>query len=212
MKFTRKILVCLGILGISLLAGCKGEDDILLDKKGPFKPNPKPGSVAYLEKKRKEIKTPRQAQDLVSSLEYDSEDANVDLGTGFMHHYEVDSPKVTLKEGKAHCLEAALLAAYLLEDDGYDDKILFMWNRKFGHAVYVYQNKENSLWSSIGQSRAEYLKGRKPKYKTIKELFESYNKGGFLKKYGKFIKFSVRDISKKYPKDWATRDKPLIKG
>ncbi len=204
MKFMNKIISSyLSILFMIAPLSCVQKD---LQKE-----NNKLDSIVHLEQKKKEITNPEQAQDFINTLNYDFEDGNIDFDKKIIHHYELDSPKVTLKEGKAHCYEGALLVAYLLEDDGYEDEILRMDNETHAHGVFIY--KKNNLFGAVGKSRYKSLQGRKPKYKTLNELVESYNKP-LMKtasaKYGKFTSFHLESISKKYPLNWALKDKPLI--
>lgn len=191
----KKALSLFGILCLSLQLNCAK--------------NIGPGSITYLEKKRKEIKTPAQAQMLLNKLKYDLEDLNLDYQKKVIGHYEIDSPRITLKEKKAHCLEAALLVAYLLEDDGHNGKILSMKDiLGGGHAIYIY--KENGLWGAIGKSQKKYLQDRQPKYKKIIQLVESYNQAietydkSPMQRYEIFVEAYANSVSK-LPKNWATK-------
>lgn len=78
-----------------------------------------------------------------------------------------------MKSGRAHCLEGALSAAALLEPHGYPPLILDLESTDLlDHTLFLY--KENENYGSVGKSRDIGLDGRKPVFKTIRALVESY--------------------------------------
>lgn len=105
------------------------------------------------------------------------------------HPYRVKHPEEVLTDRTAHCLEASLLAAYLLPD--YPPTILHLTiNKPFGdsdidtsHAVFVY---ENEGFMTIGLSRHPNLMSRETPHGTMESLVGSYsleyNKMGFYVK------------------------------
>lgn len=79
----------------------------------------------------------------------------------------------TLKAQEAHCLEAAFLAAAILEPLGYPPLVVsFESIDLLEHVIFVYQKK--GLWGSVGFSRDQGLKGRKPIFSSIRALTLSY--------------------------------------
>ena len=73
----------------------------------------------------------------------------------------------------AHCLEAALSAAVILEQHGYPPRVLsFESFDGLDHVIYVYQHR--GLWGSIARSRDPGLHGRKPVFRTARALALSY--------------------------------------
>lgn len=78
-----------------------------------------------------------------------------------------------LKHGEAHCLEAAVGAAVILEQHGYQPLLLDIesWDL-LDHVVFVFQ--KNGLWGSIGRSRDTGLHGRKPLFRNLRQLVWSY--------------------------------------
>jgi hypothetical protein len=102
------------------------------------------------------------------------------------HPYRVKHPKEVLNDRTAHCLEASLLAAYLLPD--YPQTILHLTiNKHFGdsdadtsHAVFVYEKRG---FLTLGLSRYPDLMSRETPYGTMESLVGSYsleyNKMGF---------------------------------
>jgi hypothetical protein len=83
------------------------------------------------------------------------------------------SAEETLRRGSGHCLETAFAAAALLEIHGHPPCILSMESQDLiDHVVFIFQ--ENNRWGAIGRSREAGLQGRKPLYRTIRDLMWSY--------------------------------------
>ncbi len=74
---------------------------------------------------------------------------------------------------QAHCLEAALAAAVILEQHGYQPLLLSLESQdKLDHVIFVFQT--GGLWGSIGRSRDLGLHGRRPVFKNLRQLVWSY--------------------------------------
>lgn len=73
----------------------------------------------------------------------------------------------------AHCLEAALAAATILEPHGYPPLVLsFESMDELDHVIFVY--RKNGRWGSIARSRDPGLHGRRPVFATPRALALSY--------------------------------------
>ena len=78
-----------------------------------------------------------------------------------------------VREGCAHCLEAALFAAVVLEQHGYPPLVLsFESIDQLDHVLFLYQRR--GRWGSIARSRDPGLHGRKPVFATPRALALSY--------------------------------------
>ena len=78
-----------------------------------------------------------------------------------------------VRHGTAHCLEAALAAAVILEQHGFPPLVLsFESIDKLDHVLFVY--RLNLKWGSIARSRDPGLHGRKPIFPTARALARSY--------------------------------------
>jgi hypothetical protein len=78
-----------------------------------------------------------------------------------------------LKSDEVHCLEAAVAAAVILEQHGYPPLLLDLESTDLlDHVVFVFQ--QQGKWGSIGRSRDEGLHGRKPVFRSIRDLVWSY--------------------------------------
>jgi hypothetical protein len=88
----------------------------------------------------------------------------------------------------AHCLEAALTAAVVLEQHGYPPMVMSLESiDQLDHVVYVYRAR--GRWGSIARSRDPGLHGRKPVFRSLRDLALSYFEGyidrtGCIKAYG----------------------------
>src|SRR6185437_2859846 len=78
-----------------------------------------------------------------------------------------------IRHGCAHCLEAALFAAVVLEHHGYPPLVLsFESIDDLDHVIFVY--RQRGRWGSIARSRDPGLHGRKPVFATPRALALSY--------------------------------------
>jgi hypothetical protein len=78
-----------------------------------------------------------------------------------------------LRHGCAHCLEAALFAAVVLESHGYPPLVLsFESIDELDHVIFLYQGERG--WGSIARSRDPGLHGRRPVFASPRALALSY--------------------------------------
>ena len=85
----------------------------------------------------------------------------------------VRSFRALVKRGEAHCLEAAVGAAVILEQHGYPPLVLsFESIDLLDHVIFVYRGPRG--WGSVARSRDPGLHGRKPVFATPRALALSY--------------------------------------
>ena len=78
-----------------------------------------------------------------------------------------------VRHGCAHCLEAALFAAVVLEQHGYPPLVLsFESIDELDHVLFVYRHR--GRWGSVARSRDPGLHGRKAVFATPRALALSY--------------------------------------
>ena len=78
-----------------------------------------------------------------------------------------------VRHGTAHCLEAALSAAVILEQHGYPPLVLsFESIDRLDHVIFVYRTATG--WGSVARSRDPGLHGRRPVFATPRDLALSY--------------------------------------
>src|SRR5258708_33066376 len=83
-----------------------------------------------------------------------------------------------VKRNQAHCLEAAVAAAVILDQHGYPPLLLDIESVDLlDHVVFVFQ--QNGRWGSIARSRDVGLQGRKPGVGNLRPLvstnFETFH-------------------------------------
>src|SRR6266542_1055446 len=78
-----------------------------------------------------------------------------------------------VQHGCAHCLEAALFAAVVMEQHGYPPLVLsFESIDELDHVIFIYQRR--GRWGSVARSRDPGLHGRRPVFATPRALALSY--------------------------------------
>lgn len=109
------------------------------------------------------IKSPRQMQRALYDFKYNK--------SATMH-----SAATALRRREAHCMEAAMAAAAVLEVHGYPPIIMSLESHdRLDHVIYVFRSgMTEGHYGSIGRSRDEGLHGRPPIYRTPRELAASY--------------------------------------
>lgn len=97
---------------------------------------------------------------------------------GFEYNREVGgetqrSALSALQAGRAHCMEAALIAAAILEHRGFEPRVLSLESKDdLDHVLFVFE--QGGKWGSVGRSRDEGLHGRAPRFRTLRALVDSY--------------------------------------
>ena len=124
------------------------------------------------------LRTPLAVQEWLNALPYNTEKGGETLR----------SFRGVIRTGTAHCLEAALAAAVIMEQHGYPPLVLsFESIDLLDHVIFVYRTA--SGWGSVARSRDPGLHGRKPLFATPRALALSYVESyvdftGGIKAYG----------------------------
>ena len=93
-----------------------------------------------------------------------------------------------IAHGTAHCLEAAISAAVILEQHGYPPYVMSLESIDgLDHVIFVYRAR--GLWGSVARSRDPGLHGRRPVFRSLRHLaltyFDPYiDDTGCLRAYG----------------------------
>lgn len=110
-------------------------------------------------------RTPEAVQAFLNALPYNTEPAP---GGATLRSF-----RGVVRHGTAHCLEAALAAAVILEQLGYPPLVLsFESIDELDHVIFVYRHR--GRWGSVARSRDPGLHGRKPVFATARALALSY--------------------------------------
>ena len=106
-----------------------------------------------------------------------------------------------VRHGCAHCLEAALFAAAVLEHHGYPPLVLsFESIDHLDHVIFVYEEK--GRWGSVARSRDPGLHGRRPVFTSPRALALSYV-DPYVDDTGRVTGFAVVNVKREMGKyDW----------
>jgi hypothetical protein len=120
------------------------------------------------------VRTPTQTQRFLNALPYNTEPPP---GPALLRTF-----RGVVREGTAHCLEAALSAAVILEQHGYPPLVMSIESIDgLDHVIFIY--KKRGRWGSVAKSRDPGLYGRKPVFRSLRRLAESYF-DGYIDKTG----------------------------
>ena len=109
------------------------------------------------------LNTPSKVQRWLNALRYNTEEQGET-----QHSFR---PVVRLRT--AHCMEAALFAAVVLEQHGYPPLVMSLASKDWlDHVIFIYRHA--SGWGSVARSRDPGLHGRKPRFKSPRQLAMSY--------------------------------------
>jgi hypothetical protein len=109
------------------------------------------------------LNTPAKVQRWLNALPY-----NTEQGGETQHSFR---PVARLRT--AHCMEAALFAAVVLEQHGYPPLVMSLESQDWlDHVIFIYQ--QNGRWGSVARSRDPGLHGRKPVFRSPRALARSY--------------------------------------
>lgn len=145
------------------------------------------------------LTTPLKVQKYLSSLPYNR---------------EVDGPSLRsfrelVKAEEAHCLESAIAAAVILEQHGYPPLLLDLESEDLlDHVVFVF--KSNGAWGSIARSRDIGLHGRKPVYRSLRDLAWSYF-DPFVDFSGRLKGYAVTSLYELGDYDWRFSPRRMMK-
>lgn len=113
------------------------------------------------------------------------------------------------KRNEAHCLEAAVAAAVILEQHGYQPLLLDLESQDLlDHVVFVFQHE--GRWGSIGRSRDIGLHGRRPIFRSLRDLVWSYF-DPYIDYTGRIIGYGLGSLYDLGSYDWRFSGKNMHK-
>lgn len=157
-----------------------------------------PPLAAFTPRERRVIRdhrTPRQVQQFLRRLVYNTEPDGETLRTfrGVVRH------------GTAHCLEAALTSATILEQHGYPPLLLDLASAdRLDHVVHLFVR--NGRYGSVGVSHFPGLFGRKPVYRSVLAMVRDYV-DPFVDYTGRLIAYAVADLRTLRGVDWRLSER-----
>jgi hypothetical protein len=147
------------------------------------------------------LPTPDRVQCYLNSLPYNTEPPP---GGPTLRSF-----RQVVRLGTAHCLEAALAAAVILEAHGYPPLVLsFESIDELDHVLFVYRRQ--GRWGSVGRSRDPGLHGRKPVFRTARALARSYEEP-YVDFTGRITGYAVVDLRVLGDYDWRLSEKNVWK-
>jgi len=145
------------------------------------------------------LRTPASVQTWLNELPYNQETQGETLR----------SFRGVVRAGTAHCLEAALSAAVILEQHRYPPLVLsFESIDLLDHVIFVYRTSTG--WGSVARSRDPGLHGRKPLFATPRALALSYV-DEYIDFTGRVKAYGVADLRVLEPYDWRLSDRNVWK-
>jgi hypothetical protein len=145
------------------------------------------------------LRTPKQVQRWLTSLGY-----NWEREGGTMRSF-----REVVRRKEAHCLEAAVAAAVILEQHGYPPLLLDIESVDLlDHVIFVFQ--KNGLWGSIGRSRDVALHGRKPVFRNLRQLVWSYF-DAYIDMTGRIKGYALTSLYELGNYDWRFSKRNLYK-
>lgn len=164
--------------------------------------NDAPGRDAFTSKEWRlvqSLRTPRQVQRYLRAIAYNWE----------REGETQRSFREVLKHKEAHCMEAALFAAVVLEQHGYPPLLLSLESKdQLDHVLFLFQ--KNGRWGSVGRSRDVGLHGRRPVFRTVRSLVWSYF-DPYVDLTGRIIGYAVTNLHVLGRYDWRFSARNLWK-
>jgi hypothetical protein len=109
------------------------------------------------------LSTPARVQRWLNQLPYNNEKGGETLR----------SFRAVSRLQTAHCLEAALFAAVVMEQHGHPPLVMSLESQdNLDHVIFIYRSR--GRWGSVGRSRDPGLHGRKPVFASPRALARSY--------------------------------------
>lgn len=146
----------------------------------------------------KRLNTPAKVQDFLNTIPINFELDKINT---------LKSPLMVMRKWNAHCIEAAILGAYILSLHGHKPLLMDLktTDEDYEHVIAVY--KVDGYWGALSKSNHYSLRFRDPVYKNIRELALSYFNEYFtddgtktLRQYSLPLDLSV------FADDWVTEE------
>jgi len=146
------------------------------------------------------LDTPAKVQRWLNRLPY-----NVETNGGTQKSF-----RAVLQTGNAHCMEAALFAAVVLEQHGYPPIVMSIESKDWlDHVVFLY--KQRGRWGAIGRSRDPGLHGRKAVFRSARDVALSYVEA-YVDYSGRVRGYGVANLTSALPAyDWRFSAKNVWK-
>ena len=134
----------------------------------------------------KRFNTPAKVQDFLNRIPVNFEKDGIDTAK---------SPIMVLRAKSAHCIEAAMLGAYILSLHGHLPLLLHLASTDEDKDHVIAPFKIEGLWGALSKGNHVTLRYRDPVYKTIRELVMSYFNEYYLENGHKTMRSYSRPLN-----------------
>ena len=143
------------------------------------------------------LRTPRAVQQWLNALPYNTEPPPEPA--------TLRSFRGVIRHRTAHCLEAAISAAVILEQHGYPPTVMSLESiDELDHVLFIYQSR--GRWGSVARSRDPGLHGRKPVFRSLRALALSYF-DPYIDRTGCVRAFGTTDLRALGTYDWRLSER-----
>lgn len=158
----------------------------------PIQPPPISDHPQKVQKLIHRLRTPPLVQQWIRTLRYNTKETMRTLDQ-------------VVKHNGAHCLEAALSAATILEYHGYPPLIMDLESADFlDHTLFLYRYR--GQYGTVGMSRDVGLYGRRPIFRNLQDLVKSYA-APYIDAKAQITGYGVLDLRKLSKSHWRTSQK-----
>ncbi len=142
----------------------------------------------------KKLNTPAKVQDFLNGLKFNFEKDGETL----------KSPLFTFRARRAHCMEGALLGAFVLSLHGFTPYLMHLKAEKGDYDHVITPFKVGKFWGALSKTNHAVLRYREPIYRNIRELAMSYFHEYFLDNGKKTLRqYSGLLNLNTFEKDWV---------
>jgi len=135
-------------------------------------------------------RTPRQVQRFLSRMAYNRE----------REAKTCRSFRSTIAHKSAHCLEAAITAAVIMEQHGYPPLVVSLESQDLlDHVLFLFEHK--GRLGAVARSRDLALHGRRPVFRRVRDLVMSYF-DAYIDKTARLTGYAVADLRDLGNYDW----------
>jgi hypothetical protein len=147
------------------------------------------------------LRTPSDVQRFLNQLPYNTEPPP---GGATLRSF-----RGVVRHRTAHCLEAALAAAVIMQQHSYPPLVLsFESIDELDHVLFVYRHR--GRWGSVARSRDPGLHGRRPVFRTARALALSYV-DPYVDFTGRVTGYAVVDLRVVGDYDWRLSEQNVWK-